>query len=285
MKYKALLAAAALGCRRGLRGGRRGGAARQPAADERADGEHEGDRLRAGLAAVRASCRRSPSRRARLKLENPSGHRHELRLRERHAEPDDPTRAADGPASAPAQRRRRPSRTRTPTSSSRRASRARTPRYDYGTHFLYQGHEGARHREREEAGLHHADQPRRRRGAPRDAARVAGLDGQPDPDDRRLDVGSVGPAAALHDRERERTDLRGDARYPSTVDDVSGALGRGGYEGIQNDSDGNIWIVEDIGGSIKPARRPRRSRTASSTATSRRTRATWSTASCRRCRC
>jgi hypothetical protein len=27
------------------------------------------------------------------------------------------------------------------------------------------------------------------------------------------------------------------------------ALGSGGYEGIQNDSDGNVWIVEDIGGS------------------------------------
>jgi hypothetical protein len=47
--------------------------------------------------------------------------------------------------------------------------------------------------------------------------------------------------------------------YPSTVTDVSGALGRGGYEGIQDDSDGNIWIVEDIGGSAKPgttAKRP-----------------------------
>ena len=37
----------------------------------------------------------------------------------------------------------------------------------------------------------------------------------------------------------------------STVN-VSGALGRGGYEGIQDDGDGNIWIVEDIGGSNKP---------------------------------
>jgi len=47
--------------------------------------------------------------------------------------------------------------------------------------------------------------------------------------------------------------------YPSTVTDVSGALGRGGYEGIQNDSQGNIWIVEDTGGSNNPgtvAKRP-----------------------------
>ena len=27
------------------------------------------------------------------------------------------------------------------------------------------------------------------------------------------------------------------------------ALGSGGYEGVQNDSDGNVWLVEDIGGS------------------------------------
>lgn len=33
---------------------------------------------------------------------------------------------------------------------------------------------------------------------------------------------------------------------PSKVEDISGALGRGGYEGIQSDSDGNLWIVEDV---------------------------------------
>jgi len=41
--------------------------------------------------------------------------------------------------------------------------------------------------------------------------------------------------------------------YPSTVTDVSGALGRGGYEGVAFDSDGNIMIVEDIGGANKGA--------------------------------
>jgi hypothetical protein len=47
--------------------------------------------------------------------------------------------------------------------------------------------------------------------------------------------------------------------YPSTVTDVSGALGRGGYEGIQDDSRGDIWIVEDSGGAFKAgttAKRP-----------------------------
>jgi hypothetical protein len=39
--------------------------------------------------------------------------------------------------------------------------------------------------------------------------------------------------------------------YPSTVTDVSGALGRGGYEAVTLDSEGNIMIVEDIGGANK----------------------------------
>jgi hypothetical protein len=36
---------------------------------------------------------------------------------------------------------------------------------------------------------------------------------------------------------------------PSIVEDLAGSMGRGGYEGVQNDSDGNVWIIEDVGGS------------------------------------
>ena len=32
------------------------------------------------------------------------------------------------------------------------------------------------------------------------------------------------------------------------VEDLAAVLGRGGYEGIQNDSAGRLWIVEDSGG-------------------------------------
>ena len=39
------------------------------------------------------------------------------------------------------------------------------------------------------------------------------------------------------------------ANYPSKVEDISGVLGRGGYEAIQADSRGNLIIVEDVGGS------------------------------------
>src|SRR5262249_60284484 len=40
--------------------------------------------------------------------------------------------------------------------------------------------------------------------------------------------------------------------FPSQVEDVSGVFGRGGYEGIQPDSFGNVW---DVGGGRR-ARRP-----------------------------
>jgi hypothetical protein len=36
--------------------------------------------------------------------------------------------------------------------------------------------------------------------------------------------------------------------YPSTVVGLTGILGQGGYEGIQNDNQGNLFIVEDSGG-------------------------------------
>lgn len=39
--------------------------------------------------------------------------------------------------------------------------------------------------------------------------------------------------------------------YPSTVTDISGAIGRGGYEGVSLDSEGNVLILEDIGGANK----------------------------------
>src|SRR5262249_24967963 len=36
--------------------------------------------------------------------------------------------------------------------------------------------------------------------------------------------------------------------FPSKVEDLAGSFGRGGYEGMQTDSDGNVWVVEDVGG-------------------------------------
>ncbi|MEO6607326.1 MAG: alkaline phosphatase PhoX, partial [Aestuariivirga sp.] len=36
--------------------------------------------------------------------------------------------------------------------------------------------------------------------------------------------------------------------FPAKVDNLTGIIGIGSYEGIQTDKDGNIWIVEDEGG-------------------------------------
>jgi hypothetical protein len=126
------------------------------------------------------------------------------------------------------------------------------PAYDYGTHFLFQGHEagapvnGVRTslitRINLDADVAHrvtllATQDTS--GAP-----LAAIDGSTwDPWAKRLLFTTENASAPTY---------AATASYPSQVADVSGALGRGGYEGIQDDSDGNIWIVEDIGGANKP---------------------------------
>jgi hypothetical protein len=122
------------------------------------------------------------------------------------------------------------------------------PSYDYGTHFLFQGHEGGAGgagyitRINLDADAAH----RVTLLATKDALgnQLATIDGSTwDPWAKRLlfttENGGAPTYAATPD-------------YPSTVTDISGALGRGGYEGIQDDSAGNLWICEDIGGSNKP---------------------------------
>lgn len=128
------------------------------------------------------------------------------------------------------------------------------PGYDYGTHFLFQGHEGGSPGYLTRINLD-ADAAHRvtllattdKNGKP-----LPTFDGSTwDPWARRLlltaELGANGGVWAA------------DVNVPAVVEDVSGALGRGGYEGIQDDSDGNLWIVEDVGGASKPgttAKRP-----------------------------
>jgi len=116
--------------------------------------------------------------------------------------------------------------------------------YDYGRHFLFQGHEGgtglitrinldadAAHRVTVLATTDSTGKP------------ITTIDGSTwDPFARRLLLTTENPNNPTYAATPD---------FPSTVDDVSGALGRGGYEGIQDDGAGNIWIVEDIGGSTK----------------------------------
>jgi hypothetical protein len=122
------------------------------------------------------------------------------------------------------------------------------PTYDYGTHFLYQGHEGG-------AGAAvitrvnlDADGPHRvtvmaskdKAGNP-----ISTIDGSTwDPFAQRLvftTENSGGP------------EYQATLGFPSLVEDISGSIGRGGYEGVQNDSAGNLWIVEDVGGATSTA--------------------------------
>jgi hypothetical protein len=123
--------------------------------------------------------------------------------------------------------------------------------YDYGTHFLYQGHENGATVAGKKRGyitrinLDADAQHRVTLMATQDdkGEPINTIDGSTwDPFARRLVLTTENASAPTY---------AATADYPSTVEDVSGALGRGGYEGIQNDSDGNLWIVEDIGGANK----------------------------------
>jgi Alkaline phosphatase PhoX len=129
------------------------------------------------------------------------------------------------------------------------------PSYDYGRHFLFQGHEagvddaGYITRINLDADAEHRVTLLATEDA--DGNPISTIDGSTwDPWARRLLFTTENTSAPTY---------AATPGYPSNVTDVSGALGRGGYEGIQDDSDGNIWIVEDVGGSGKSgttARRP-----------------------------
>jgi hypothetical protein len=125
------------------------------------------------------------------------------------------------------------------------------PSYDYGSQFLYQGHEVGATVNGQKQGLItrinlDADAAHRvTLLASQDSAGnpIQPIDGSTwDPFAQRLLFTTENPSAPTY---------AATVNYPSTVEDVSGALGRGGYEGIQDDSDGNLWIVEDQGGAFK----------------------------------
>jgi hypothetical protein len=127
--------------------------------------------------------------------------------------------------------------------------------YDYGSHFLFQGHElgagGASYITRINLDADASHRVTLLATTDVNGQPIAAIDGSTwDPWARRL----------LFTTENEHAPTyAATPSYPSAVTDVSGALGRGGYEGIQNDSAGNVWIVEDIGGAVKAgttAKRP-----------------------------
>ena len=120
--------------------------------------------------------------------------------------------------------------------------------YDYGTHFLFQGHEngagGAGYITRINLDADAAHRVTVLATTDKDGHAITTIDGSTwDPWAQRL---------LFTTESASKPTYAATPGYPSVVEDVSGALGRGGYEGIQNDGDGNLWIVEDIGGANKP---------------------------------
>ena len=119
------------------------------------------------------------------------------------------------------------------------------PGYDYGTHFLYQGHE-----------------LRRRLGyitrinLDADAAHRVTMLAEFEADGRRRcrrstarrGIRSHSGCSSRPRAARAAASSQATLDFPSKVRTLWGILGQGGYEGIQNDSAGNIYIVEDSGG-------------------------------------
>jgi hypothetical protein len=121
--------------------------------------------------------------------------------------------------------------------------------YDYGTHFVFQGHE---------AGAVVSDRPQgylTRVNLDADEAHRITLMADKDSDGATItfiDGSSYNPFAQRLLLTGEEGDEGGvwqaTTSFPSTVDNLTGVMGIGSYEGVQTDKDGNIWLVEDEGG-------------------------------------
>ncbi len=116
--------------------------------------------------------------------------------------------------------------------------------YDYGSHFLFQGHEtgvGAITRINLDADAAHRVTvlaTHEANGAP-----LPVIDGSTwYPWSGRLLFSQEGNGSSNGGIWQATLD------FPAVAENLLGVFGRGGYEGIQADSDGNVWVIEDIGG-------------------------------------
>ena len=117
------------------------------------------------------------------------------------------------------------------------------PGYDYGTHFLFQGHEAGSPGYITRVNLDADAAHRVTLLATTDAngKDLPDFDGSTwDPWAKRLLLTAEGSQGGGV--------WQSNLDVPAKVENLTGILGQGGYEGIQNDSDGNVWIVEDSGG-------------------------------------
>ena len=123
--------------------------------------------------------------------------------------------------------------------------------YNYGTHFLFQGHENG---PVDENGVQHGGLTRVNLDA--DVGhRVtlmadADVNGKPLP---LIDGSAWDPFAKVLLLTSESGSKGGvwaaTADFPSKVTDISAFTGNAAYEGVQLDIEGNLWLVEDSGGS------------------------------------
>ncbi len=123
--------------------------------------------------------------------------------------------------------------------------RGADPAYDYGAHFLFQGHEnGARSTGAITRINLDADAAHRVTVMAVADVRGAALpkfDGSTwDPWARRL--------LFTAELDAQGGVWQSTLEVPSAVEDISGALGRGGYELVTNDARGNVWLIEDVSG-------------------------------------
>jgi len=126
-----------------------------------------------------------------------------------------------------------------------------TPGYDYGTHFLIQGHENGSSKAYLTRINLDVKEPSHRITLinPVDASGETGLssiDGSTyDPFNGQLlftsEAGSNGAVVS--------TPLRWSSTSTPSLQFLNGSMGRAGYEGVVPDSLGNIYLVEDTGGS------------------------------------
>jgi hypothetical protein len=128
----------------------------------------------------------------------------------------------------------------------RRGLNGADPGYNYGTHFLFQGHESHAPGTPGYITRINLDADQRHRVtllATQDltGADLPNFDGSTwDPFACRLLLTSEGGNSGGV--------WQASLAVPSKVEDISGLTGRGGYEDVQNDNRGNLYLVEDVGG-------------------------------------
>ncbi len=125
--------------------------------------------------------------------------------------------------------------------------RGADPAYDYGTHFLFQGHESGTPGYITRINLDANAAHRVTLMATQDVAgaNLPNFDGSTwDPFAKRLLLTSeAGTSGGV---------WQSDLGVPAQAQDISGLTGRGGYEGVQSDNRGNVYLVEDSGGAGGP---------------------------------